>query len=147
MPERIQLRRTAGWRKPEGAVVVSRPGRWGNPFLVSDVYASYPSLTEAQAHVMVVQDFRGLVKAGRPHTRRHRGYRGKPDEYRTYSYPSIDEIRAELAGHDLACWCPLIDEDTGERMACHADVLLVVADGGDPWDVPIGWPEPQRDDD
>lgn len=32
MPERIQLRRTKGWRKPEGAVVVARPSRWGNPF-------------------------------------------------------------------------------------------------------------------
>jgi Domain of unknown function (DUF4326) len=33
-PTRIQLRRTRGWRKPPGAVVVSRPGRWGNPFPV-----------------------------------------------------------------------------------------------------------------
>jgi hypothetical protein len=32
MPERIQLRRTKGYRKPEGAVVVSRPSKWGNPF-------------------------------------------------------------------------------------------------------------------
>jgi Domain of unknown function (DUF4326) len=31
-PRRIQLRRTRGWRKPEGVVVVSRPSRWGNPF-------------------------------------------------------------------------------------------------------------------
>ncbi|WBB81289.1 DUF4326 domain-containing protein [Micromonospora sp. WMMD882] len=29
---RIQRRRTAGWRMPEGAVYVGRPGRWGNPF-------------------------------------------------------------------------------------------------------------------
>nr|WP_268825129.1 DUF4326 domain-containing protein [Mycobacteroides chelonae] len=34
MPERIQLRRTRGWRKPEGAIVVSRPSRWGNPFRI-----------------------------------------------------------------------------------------------------------------
>jgi hypothetical protein len=34
MPERIQLRRTKGWRKPEGAIVVSRPSKWGNPFRV-----------------------------------------------------------------------------------------------------------------
>ncbi|MCW2756994.1 MAG: hypothetical protein JWO46_740 [Nocardioidaceae bacterium] len=31
-PKRIQLRRTKGWRKPEGAIVVARPSRWGNPF-------------------------------------------------------------------------------------------------------------------
>ena len=34
MPERIQLRRTKGWRKPAGAVIVSRPSRWGSPFPV-----------------------------------------------------------------------------------------------------------------
>jgi hypothetical protein len=30
---------------------------------------------------------------------------------------TIDDVRRELTGHDLACWCPL-DEP------CHADVLL-----------------------
>jgi len=29
-------------------------------------------------------------------------------------------IRRELAGKDLACWCPL-------DSACHADVLLAIA--------------------
>lgn len=33
-PKRVQRRRTAGWKKPEGAVYVGRPGRWGNPFPV-----------------------------------------------------------------------------------------------------------------
>lgn len=28
MPSRIQLRRTKGWRKPEGAIVVARPSKW-----------------------------------------------------------------------------------------------------------------------
>ena len=32
MPERIQLRRTKGWRMPEGAVYVGRPTMLGNPF-------------------------------------------------------------------------------------------------------------------
>jgi MT-A70/Domain of unknown function (DUF4326) len=35
-PKRIQLRRTSGWRLPEGAISVTRPGRWGNPFRVGD---------------------------------------------------------------------------------------------------------------
>jgi Domain of unknown function (DUF4326) len=35
-PQRIQLRRTRGWRKPSGAVVVARPTRWGNPFPVAE---------------------------------------------------------------------------------------------------------------
>lgn len=32
MPERIQRRRTKGWRMPEGAIYVGRPSKWGNPF-------------------------------------------------------------------------------------------------------------------
>ncbi|WP_234798123.1 DUF4326 domain-containing protein, partial [Mycobacteroides chelonae] len=33
-PQRIQRKRVKGWRKPEGAIVVTRPSRWGNPFVV-----------------------------------------------------------------------------------------------------------------
>lgn len=36
MPHRIRLSRAAGWRKPEGAVVVARPTKWGNPHLSHD---------------------------------------------------------------------------------------------------------------
>ena len=35
---------------------------------------------------------------------------------------SAETIRAELRGKNLACWCPLDD-------ACHADVLLAIANG------------------
>ena len=31
-PKRIQRKRTKGWRKPEGVVNVTRPGKWGNPY-------------------------------------------------------------------------------------------------------------------
>lgn len=35
----------------------------------------------------------------------------------------VAAARSELAGRDLACWCPPDAE-------CHADVLLAVANGG-----------------
>ena len=35
-----------------------------------------------------------------------------------------DRIRNELAGFDLACWCPL-------DQPCHADVLLEIANRGE----------------
>jgi Domain of unknown function (DUF4326) len=35
-PKRVQLRRTKGWRKPEGAIVVARPSKWGNAFTVGE---------------------------------------------------------------------------------------------------------------
>ncbi|MBN7571273.1 DUF4326 domain-containing protein [Mycobacteroides abscessus] len=33
MPERIQRKRTAGWRMPEGSIYVGRPTKWGNPYV------------------------------------------------------------------------------------------------------------------
>jgi hypothetical protein len=35
MSGRIQRKRAKGWRMPEGAVTVTRPTRWGNPFPIS----------------------------------------------------------------------------------------------------------------
>ncbi len=35
-PQRVQLRRFRGWRKPAGTVTVARPSRWGNPYHVRD---------------------------------------------------------------------------------------------------------------
>ncbi|MBX7433477.1 DUF4326 domain-containing protein [Mycobacterium sp. Y57] len=43
MPQRIRLRRTKGWRKPDSTIVVARPTRWGNPFpvIVGDTVVTY----------------------------------------------------------------------------------------------------------
>ena len=36
MPERIQLKRTKGWRMPPNTVKVDRSTKWGNPFTVKN---------------------------------------------------------------------------------------------------------------
>ena len=51
------------------------------------------------------------------------------DEISSDSLPGAWVLRAELAGHDLMCWCPLEDA-AGYRVPCHADVLLELANGG-----------------
>lgn len=33
-PQRIQRRRTKGWRMPPNTICITRPGPWGNPFVV-----------------------------------------------------------------------------------------------------------------
>lgn len=33
MPERIQRKRTKGWKMPENTVYVGRPTKWGNPYV------------------------------------------------------------------------------------------------------------------
>jgi hypothetical protein len=37
----------------------------------------------------------------------------------------VSDVRRELAGKNLVCWCPI-------GSPCHADVLLRVANGGEP---------------
>jgi hypothetical protein len=96
LPERIQRKRTRGWRMPEGAIYVGRPSKWGNPF--------HGGISR-QADVDLFVDF--LRRAPQQDTGR----------------TVYEEIRRQLAGHDLACWCPL-------DQPCHADVLLELANGG-----------------
>jgi Domain of unknown function (DUF4326) len=78
VPERIQLRRTKGWRKPVDVVVVARPSRWGNPHR--------PVAATAEAHGAAVAAYRDdLLNGDLPFT--------------------TDDVRRALRGRDLACWC------------------------------------------
>jgi hypothetical protein len=94
-PSRVRLSRRRGWRKPAGTVVVARPTRWGNPYAIG-AERSRAEAVELYRRDLLVGDLRVTVA----------------------------DVRRELAGRDLACWCPL-DEP------CHADVLLEVANDGD----------------
>lgn len=78
MPERIQLRRTRGWRIPADTVVVSRPSAWGNPFKVS-------AARNAQA---AKDDFELFMKNS------------------PIGRWTCKRAKAELRGKNLACWCP-----------------------------------------
>lgn len=128
MPIRIQRKRVRGWRMPEGAVYVGRPSRWGNPFRANSTTFTpryldpgwveldvnpgmivYPFSEpewrdEHPIHVMAVPDAATAVHF----------YRCT----RTGTFKAM--ARKELAGKDLACWCPL-------DAPCHADVLLELA--------------------
>jgi len=79
-PTRVQLRRTKGWRKPEGTVVVARPTKWGNPFPfgTDDVPDRAASVAKYREWIM----------------------RPEQAELRAAA-------RDELAGKPLACYCPL----------------------------------------
>lgn len=107
MPKRIQRKRSRGWRMPEGAVYVGRQSKWGNPFvlyplnrtLVVDAFRRLLRETGAWWPVRMPWPA-GKIPAGAPTT--------------------IADVRRELAGKDLACWCPL-------DQPCHADVLLEIA--------------------
>ncbi len=97
-PKRIQLRRTKGWRKPEGAVIVDRRTHWGNPYVVGaiDPYTDEERSLDESIHL-----FRLSVT-------------------HWWGPEYLAAMRRELCGKDLACWCPL-------DQPCHADVLLELA--------------------
>jgi Domain of unknown function (DUF4326) len=125
-PQRVQLRRVKGWRKPEGAVKVDRTTKWGNPFhvvnrtgdpdgwYVTDGKNQWYAKSRPEAVRNAVDWCRLIVDATYYQT-------GKP------VWRTRDEIRRELAGKDLLCWCKPGDP-------CHADVLIEIANtpNGDP---------------
>ena len=106
MPKRVQRKRTKGWRMPEGAVYVGRPSKWGNPFRVG---------SPGRDDCMVCSDAAEAVMKFRSELVTFRG---------GFTGTNVDEIRSELRGKDLACWCPL-------DQPCHADVLLELANAED----------------
>lgn len=133
-PQRIQLRRVKGWRKPAGAVVVARPTCWGNPFQVRPAASRKDGPKDMwgvwwAGTLLGRWDTRELAAADAVDRFRRAIIEQRA---RTVRAPTLREIRAELAGRDLACWCPL-------DRPCHADVLLVVANADDD-----GWAEAAR---
>jgi hypothetical protein len=108
-PIRLQRSRARGsrLRADNGLpiVSVSRPGPWGNPFS-STLAAARSKDDKKRLRARSVAAFERALLG------------------RSQRLPfSIADVRQELRGKNLACWCPL-DEP------CHADVLLRVANGG-----------------
>jgi len=97
LPQRVQLKRSAGWKMPANTVKVDRTTRWGNPFTIAEC---------GSAAIAVAQ-----------HGRWMRGEIGAPGGVEP---PARDALRSALAGRNLACWCAL-------NGPCHADLLLILA--------------------
>ena len=94
--KRIQMRRSAGWRKPTNVVYVGRPTHWGNPWRVGGkAHGAIDAATAVARYEHAFQSGELKGKDGRA---------------------LIDRVH-ELRGHDLGCWCDL-------DKPCHADVLL-----------------------
>lgn len=111
-PKRLQRRRVKGFRltSPNGlpVVCVTRGTRWGNRYTLD--YYKFANAdgtpaphNEAAAREMAIRDFEHALGVGML-------------EF------SEDDVRRELRGKNLACWCPL-------DKPCHADVLLEIANG------------------
>lgn len=97
-PRRVQLKRTRGWKMPPNTVSVARPGRFGNPFRVTDERTQDEAVTAFRDWLTV----QGC----------HAGMEGRKQRV-------LDGL-SDLRGKNLACYCPL-------GSSCHADVLLDLA--------------------
>ena len=99
-PRRIELSRKKGWRLPPNTVDVSRPTKWGNPGEVRR--GPLRKLTDDASPAEAVEAFKMMLAEG-------------------ITPPfALANIREELAGKNLACWCKI-------GTPCHADVLLRLA--------------------
>lgn len=103
-PQRIQRKRTKGWRLPPNTVSVTRIGPFGNPFVVTDKVAPGKSVGGSYIAVPTAED---AVEC-------FRIFLHEPEQ--TWR---LEKIKA-LRGVSLACFC-LLDQP------CHADVLLEIA--------------------
>lgn len=81
-PQRIQRKRTKGWRKPPDAVIVDRTTNWGNPYSEKDRGNCGPQIL-----VDLYRDW--ITKSDDPHAVKMRGR------------------LSELRGKKLLCWCEL----------------------------------------
>jgi hypothetical protein len=127
-PQRIQRKRTAGWKVPlcscgcgKPAIYVGRPTPWGNPFVPRVIFCG-PTIRELHTTTEVVAAYRDLLTRAVVHP-------SCWDRKFLDARQHADESIMQLTGHDLMCWCPAVDAD-GNRGPCHADVLLELANGG-----------------
>lgn len=113
MPERIQLRRTKGWRMPENTVKVDRSTRLGNPFPV-DVYGQEKAVDMFRRFVA------GNMSSYEMSTSSRQDWGSSGDISLVTVRAEIQRLLPTLRGKNLACWCKPGD-------CCHADVLLEIA--------------------
>jgi hypothetical protein len=119
IPLRLQRSRKKGSRliSPNGLPIVccTRPGKWGNPFC---------------AGKLGPMDRRPIDTAGAI------GFFSAmlhdPELAMAAGYPTTEQVHAQLAGKNLACWCSLcprhaagkpLNETCDECSSCHVDVL------------------------
>lgn len=121
-PQRIQLKRSKGWRIPPNTLKVDRSSGFGNPFRVYEAKPidgnpiDKPWWMDDGSHGARLWMFETKAEAVAAAVTAFRN-----------SMTDLFWARARLAlkGKNLACWCALPKE--GEQDICHAAVLLEIA--------------------
>lgn len=120
IPVRVQRRRTKGWKAPYQTINCARKGKYGNPFkIVGDMVFGDASHRRKLLSPWV---YLCLTSEADP-IELHKEWLLGTSRFGDRIIPrpfTIDELKAELAGHNLMCFCKLSDP-------CHVDFLLEVA--------------------
>jgi len=107
---------------PPNTVCVTRPGKWGNPFIIRERRGKFEVLTTLPNDIASEGVERVVVAVG---DTREEAARKAVALFKT-ALLSEDlpvhphHVRDELRGKNLACFCP-------PGSPCHADVLLAIA--------------------
>lgn len=153
-PVRVQQRREKGWRKPEGAVSVTRSTRFGNSYKVDrcamtpakqgrDGLWGYPRTGPYEVYQVDKRGYATGLRWGGFGDDKLAATRFAVDLHRRSWLAAttgvdgswrLNVLIGELGGRDLMCFCPLWTPD-GDRHPCHADTLLRLAnpDVSFPW--------------
>lgn len=118
-PQRIQRKRTKGWKMPPNAVVVDRTSGFGNPFPVRKGSSTTMGKT---TDTWIVGTWEGPAMWFKD--TKQDAVKLAVDAFKLWiKQPAQGHLMAKakmLRGKNLACWCPLTSP-------CHADVLLELA--------------------
>jgi uncharacterized protein DUF4326 len=79
-PQRIQRKRTKGWKMPANTVYVGRPSQWGNPYSAEQWGGSVSEAVSAYERYVLANQ-------------------GSAERFRMPLH--------ELKGKNLSCWCTL----------------------------------------
>lgn len=118
-PIRYCIRNNPGWKKPDGCLYVGNTGRapspWGNPYkvnragkwrsAVSPRDEKFPKEYDCKTHAEACWRYRELLA-------------------RSMEQTKLDEIRCEIRGRDIFCWCRV-------NQPCHGDILMFIANSDD----------------
>jgi hypothetical protein len=121
--QRIQRKRTKGWRKPERCLCISRPSKWANPFrLIGDaIYVDAGYRRKVFSRWVLVDDSLNYSKKTIVDLYRYLWQSEPTSENPDYNHwvKHVQSLNlSELDQYDtICCWC------RGDYI-CHGDVII-----------------------
>ena len=127
--ERIQRKRTAGWRMPEDGVYAGRGSAYGNPFAIVKIKERQYNnpyyciklviINELSLQIYQTIDLNQYFEPNQVKKVAVKLYEKyiKLDHQEAGNNSILSKMRRELPGKKIVCWCPL-------DQPCHVDIII-----------------------